>query len=964
MSSGTLPAASSGASETGALVDRLRSRVKGDVRFDRLSRTLYATDASIYEITPAGVVMPKDVDDVVAVVCACGDAGTPVIARGAGTGLTGGAVGHGVQLDLSRYMNAIGPVDVEQRTVEVQPGVVLDEVNAHLAQYGLQFAPDVATASRATIGGMIANNSCGAHSIVYGRTVDHVHALTVVLADGEVVTFERGKSATVDGRAGSIARHLAEIRDEHADEIERRFPKVLRSNGGYGLDRLGSRGQPIDVTKLICGSEGTLGIVVAATIGLIPPPKHTGLAILHFESLLDALTATPAILKHEVSAVELVDHLIVDAARSNPALASRSGFIEGRPAALLIVEFFDKSEQTVAARIDRLVEDKEATAKAYASSAILDLKEQSDVWNLRTCGLGLLMSKPGDAQPYAFVEDSAVDPLRLADYIERFGQILDREGVTAGYYAHASVGCIHVRPVLNLKKANDVEKMRRIAESISDLALEFGGAMTGEHGDGIVRSCWSEKMYGPQITRAFRQVKELFDPAGIMNPHKIVDPWPMTEHLRYGPDYQARTIKTYFDYGEHGGPAGLVAMCSGVGQCRQRQTGVMCPSFVATNDEKHTTRARANALRVALSNRGLLDGLDDPQLAEVMDLCLSCKACKTECPTGVDMARLKAEYLAHRVLSHGASRRARLICDLPDHLARASRFPRIANIIARSRIVRAMMERRFGLDRRIMPPKLATQTFRSWFRRHRKKATGQGTLHESRKPNGKVVYFVDTWTNYLTPQVGIAAVKLLEHAGYEVLCLGTRCCGRTAISQGMLGEAKQLAEFNVRRLAYLAARGVPIVGTEPSCILTFVDEYHDLLSTPTARLVASRVRTIETFLQNEMEKHPDRLTFKRSAEPMLYHAHCHQKAILGSDGAIDLLARVFGDGASEIDSGCCGMAGSFGHEVEHYDVAATIGEERLFPAVRRRGAAHVATSGFSCRQQIEHHTGVKARHVV
>jgi len=938
-----------------ALARRLRSAIQGEVRFDRLSRTLYSTDASIYEITPLGVVLPKNVADVVAVVNECRAGGVSIVARGAGTGLTGGAVGAGVQLDLSRYMNGIGPVDPQARKVEVEPGVVLDELNAHLAAYGLQFAPDVATSSRATIGGMIANNSCGAHSIVYGRTVDHVVELTVTLADGRVVTFP---SRETDGSEKLFEAALGRIRDENFEEIERRFPKVLRSNGGYGLNRLGPPGTPADAVKILCGSEGTLGIVVRAKLRLAPIPRCTGLVVLHFSTLLDALAATPAILRYKPAAVELVDKLIVDAGRANAAMARRFDFLVGDPAALLVVEFFDDSDTSLASRVEILLSDREVTGATYSASRVLDPVRQADVWKLRTSGLGLLMSKPGDAQPYAFVEDSAVDPSRLREYIERFAAILDREGVHAGYYAHASVGCIHVKPVLNLKDGGDVERMRRIAEAVSDLALEFGGAMTGEHGDGIVRSCWIEKMYGPRITAAFKEVKRLFDPQGILNPHKIVDPWPMTEHLRYGPSFATQSVKTHLDFAGYGGMAGLAGMCTGVGQCRQRLVGTMCPSYMATGDETHTTRARANALRIALSNRGLLAGLDDPHLAEVMDLCLSCKACKTECPTGVDMARLKAEYLARRILTHGASRRARLIAELPERLAWVSRFPRTSNLLAQSTPFRALVERRFGIDRRVPPPRLATTTFRAWYRRHQRR---RGYRNESR---GAVIYFVDTWTNYFTPQVGIAAVKLLEGAGFSVDCPRTVCCGRPAISQGLLAEARQLAEIKVLRLSQAATPGVPIVGSEPSCILTLVDEYPQLVRTQGARRVASQTFTMESFLRRVLDERPDALRFRPTQSSLLYHAHCHQKAMVGSADAVALLGAVWGGEASEINSGCCGMAGSFGHEVEHYDVARAIGEQRLFPAIRGREEAEVAVSGFSCRQQIEHHTDVHAKHVV
>lgn len=947
------------------LADHLRSQIDGDVRFDRLSRTLYSTDASIYEIIPAGVVLPKNIEDVQATVKLCHDNNTSIIARGAGTGLTGGAVGDGVQLDFSRYMNRIGKIDPDAQTIEVQPGVVLDELNRHLETYNLRFAPDVATSSRATIGGMIANNSCGANSIIYGRTVDHVAEIKVVLADGQVVTFgEKSFQLNQDhpestSRCSQIENELSNIRDTYWPEIEKRFPKVLRSNGGYGLDRLGPPGTTVNAVNILCGSEGTLGIIVGAKLKLIPIPPYKGLVVLHFDHMLDALGTTPAILKHKPAAIELVDHLIIKAGRENIAIHQRCGFLQGDPNALLIVEFHHQNAKQLVSQIDQLVGDSDAIGSSYAQVKILDANQQQNVWKLRTSGLGLLMSRPGDHQPYAFVEDSAVDPSRLSEYIERFGNILNKENVEAGYYAHASVGCIHVRPVLNLKKTGDIEKMKRIADAVSDLALQFGGAMTGEHGDGLLRSCWAEKMYGPQIVKAFKQVKKLFDPHGILNPHKIVDPYPMTDHLRFGESYETLKIKTYLDFSQYGGPAELAGMCSGVGQCRQKMVSTMCPSYMATGDETHTTRARANALRVSLSNRGLLHGLQDDHLSEVMDLCLSCKACKTECPTGVDMARLKAEYLSHRNLIHGASVRSRWIAEMPDRLKIASRFPRTSNIIAQSKPFRAMLERKFGLDRRVAPPRLAHQTFRKWFHHHQKHRPTNPQF-----PRGRVIYFVDTWTNFITPQVGIAAVKILEHAGFEVICPPTVCCGRPAISQGLLIEAKEQAKINIRRLAHTINSDTSIVGTEPSCILTLVDEYPQLVRTPVARKVASQSMMIETFLRKLLDEEPTALSFNQPDSSIRYHAHCHQKALVGTEDAMKCFSHVWGDHASEINSGCCGMAGAFGHEVEHYDIAQKIGEERLFPAIRNKEQANIAISGFSCRHQIEHHTNIKARHVV
>lgn len=941
----------------------LKSCVKGDVRFDKLSRALFATDASIYEIVPTGVVFPKDAQDVANTIKTCAEFQTSVVPRGAGTGLAGGAVGSGVQVDLSRYMNKIGSVDVDKRTVVVEPGVVLDELNRFLSPHRLFFAPDVATSSRATIGGMIANNSCGARSVRYGRTVDHVLELTVVLADGQIVSFQR------DGHAGEVIRTRAQrvheieqglgrIRDDYHEEIQARFPKVMRSNGGYGLDRLGPRGTLVDVTRILCGSEGTLGIVVSAMLNLEPLPNHTALVVLHYDDLLKSLAAVPAILKHHPAAVELIDRMIIDAGRANSAIRDRCRFLSGDPEGILAVEFFADDPAALDRQMRALLSDREVVDSAFAAVPVSDPQTQADVWNLRKAGLGLMMSKPGDDQPYSFVEDTAVDPARLGDYIERFEEILKREVVVAGYYAHASVGCLHVKPVLNLKRGADVERMSRIAQAVCDLAVEFGGTMTGEHGDGLVRSCWLERMYGPQIMQAFREVKNLFDPSGKLNPNKIVDAPPMTDHLRYGPIFRSFEPKTAFDFSSHGGMAGLAGMCSGVGQCRQKEVGTMCPSYMATHDEMHTTRARANALRLAMSNRGLIDGLGDSALAEVMDLCISCKACKTECPTGVDMARLKSEWLSHRNLLYGASDRARFLAEVPHRLNRMKRFRSIYGTISRSGLFRRVLAKRYGLDHRIVPPRLSKQTFRAWFRKHVRAKTWPTP------PRGRVIYFVDTWMNHFTPEVGRAAVFVLEHAGYQVLCPPTECCGRVAISQGLLAEAKQLALENVNSLATLVASGVPVVGTEPSCVLTLVDEYPQLVRGPMAATLARRTMMIETFLADVLRQNPESLRFNPSTSRALFHAHCHQKSLVGTADLQRLLTQTYDGKACEIPSGCCGMAGAFGHEAEHYDIAQSIGEDRLFPAVRSRGTAEILVSGFSCRQQIEHHTDARVSHYI
>jgi FAD/FMN-containing dehydrogenase/Fe-S oxidoreductase len=972
----TLPAAE----QVRAIESELRTVICGDVRFDRLSRTIYSTDASLYEIAPAGVVLPRDTDDVVAAVHICAKHGVPIVPRGAGTGIAGGAVGWGVQLDFSRYMTRISEIDAAGATVDVQPGVVLDDLNAACLPHRLWFPPDVATASRATIGGMIGNNSCGAHSVHYGRTVDYVAELTVVLSDGSVQTWPHAPFGELPTRPGDprpqrpfslppsshshltstsamsgpapLMRALDQLRAEIRDEVLLRYPRVLRRNGGYALDRL-CLSEQINPATIVVGSEGTLALVVGAKLRLAPLPQHRALLVLHFASVLDAVAATPRLLAHRPVAVELVDQLILKAGISQAAAGATSAFLDGCPPAILMCEFYDDDEARLALRVCDLSDELRAARIGHPLRVLFDLPAQQAAWTLRNKGFGLLMSRPGDGHPYEFIEDAAIDPSRLRDYVADLDRLLRDEGVhEVGYYAHASVGVLHVRPTLNLKQPRDVQRLRSIAEKTADLVLRYGGAMTGEHGDGIVRSEFLERMYGPRIVGAFRDVKRAFDPQNLFNPRKIVDPLPMDQRLRYAAS-RPLTIATHFDYGPHRDPAGLASMCSGVGACRQKLVGTMCPSYMATLDERHSTRARALALRAALTDGRLLSGLDDPALDEVMDLCLLCKACKSECPTGVDMARLKTEWLAHRNERRGVSRSAAFLASSPAFARLGSLFPAASNALLASPTVRALLERYYGLDRRVTPPPLAKQTFNRWFANHVPRRRGR---------RGLALYFADTWTNHYWPGAGIAAVRLLEAAGYEVVSPRLECCGRPAISKGLLEQAARQAARNVQRLEPYMRRGAWIVGSEPSCILTLLDEYPHFVRTAAARELATRVRTVDSLLTET----PGAINFAgvMSEHSVLLHGHCHQKALVGTASTLKLLNAASGISATEINSGCCGMAGSFGHEAAHYEVARQIGEQRLFPAVRARGSADIAVCGFSCREQIAHHTGVTPRHAL
>lgn len=1003
-----------GESELHALESDLRREIRGEVRFDRLMRTIYSTDASLYKIYPAGVVLPRDADDVVAILGCCRRYGIPIVPRGAGTGIAGGAVGCGVQIDFSKYMNRIGPVSDDGRAITVEPGVVLDDLNAAVATRGVFFPPDVATASRATIGGMIGNNSAGSHSVYYGRTVDHVESLTVVLANGSIATLPHhpyselppnkdGRSAQrplfysaasssetseptspVVGHSFSLGLHggppistdsspvvsaapppvtllsaLERIQHQYRAEVLQRYPRVLRRNGGYALDRLCLSPQ-INPATLVIGSEGTLALVVEATLRLVPLPRHKALLVLHFESVLDAVAATPRLLAHRPAAVELVDALILRAGLSQSASGAFDAFLNGCPPAILICELYDENPVQLQRRVNELRSDLSAARIGLPAFPVFDLATQNAVWTLRNKGFGLLMSRPGDQHPYEFIEDAAVDPACVADYIADLDAILQSEGVReTGYYAHASVGVIHVRPTLNLGEAADVARLRRIAEKTCDLVLRYGGAMTGEHGDGIVRSEFLERMYGSQIVQAFGEVKRAFDSDNLLNPGKIVDPLPMDQRLRATAAPRSLPVAPRFEYAPHRDIRALAKMCSGVGACRQKRAGTMCPSYQATLDERHTTRARAVALQAALSDDGLLAGLDDPALDEVMDLCLMCKACKSECPTGVDMARLKSEWLHFRGIRHGFGPAARFLADAPRFARWGARFPAIANAIAQAPRMRDWLQHRFGVDRRVAPPRFAETSFLKWWSRNAPTVRGR---------RGTVVYFADTWTNAYWPAAGHASVKLLAAAGFEVVVPALRCCGRPSISKGMLDQAVRDARWNLDVLSRYVRAGAWIVGSEPSCILTFRDEIPALLNTPEARLVASRTRLVDEFLCQaavELPSQPARLDCSESARgAVLVHGHCHQKALAGMQHAMTLLACAPRIHATELNTGCCGMAGSFGHEKSHYEVARAVGEQRLFPAIRAEPGAAIAVTGFSCREQIAHHTGVLARHVL
>jgi FAD/FMN-containing dehydrogenase/Fe-S oxidoreductase len=964
-------------SEVCELAEELRRRVSGEVRFDKMSRLLYSTDASIYQIEPVGVVIPKTVEDVLAVVEAANRYGVPVLPRGGGTSLAGQTVGRAIVVDFSKYLRNVIEVNAEEQWVRAQPGIILDELNQQLQPHGLLFTPDPSTSNRGNIGGAIGNNSCGAHSILWGKTSDNVHELSVILSDGTQAKFgaltpaELEAKTRLDGLEGHIYGELAAIGREERDEVIARFPKIMRRVGGYNLDELadprpltpgpwssGNGARGLHMARFIVGSEGTLITVTEAKLKLVRRPKLRAVAVVHFKDLTEAMEATVATLELGPAAVEHIGSMILHQARDNLEYSRLMDWVQGDPSDVLAVEFLGESEAELESKLDGLEARMKRGGLGYATTRLMKLADQARVWAVRQAGLGIMMNVKGDAKPIPFVEDTAVSPEVLPKFVERFDEVIRAHGTEAGYYGHASVGCLHIRPLVNLKAREGVERMVSIMADISDLVLEFGGALSAEHGDGMVRGPWNEKMFGPRLYQSFRRVKRAFDPKGIMNPGKVVDCPPMTENLRIGPGYRAASFQTGFSFTREGGFDAAIEQCNGQGACRKVGAGTMCPSFMATRDEEHSTRGRANALRSAISGALPLDSLAGGRLHEVMDLCLECKACKAECPSNVDMAKLKYEFLDRYHKANGHPLRKRIFGNIAALSRWGSFAAPVSNWMLGSRAMAELLERYAGIDPRRRLPPFAHQTFAQWFR-------ARGPSTSSGQAQSKVLLFNDTFTNFNQLEVGQAATLVLEALGYEVVLLPWRCCGRPMLSSGMMDKARRNAAANVALAHGYVSQGVKLVGLEPSCISAFRDDYLDLLDGDTkAQEVAASAMLAEEFLL-AAAKAGRRLELRSRTGKVLFHGHCHQKALVGTKPAMEVLRWLPGCEVKEVQSGCCGMAGAFGFEKEHYDVSMRIGEQRLLPAVRQeQGEFEVVSEGVSCRQQIEHGAGKRAKHLV
>ncbi|WP_282159927.1 FAD-binding and (Fe-S)-binding domain-containing protein [Ulvibacterium marinum] len=945
-----------------AIFDSLDKSIKGEVLVDDYSLGMYATDASIYQIKPIAIVLPMDTEDVKSTVAIAQKNKISILPRGAGTSLAGQTVGRSIILDFSKYMNALLETNESEKWVRVQPGMVRDKLNAELKPYGLHFAPDPATGSRANVGGMVGNNSSGTKSILFGKTVDHVLEAAVLLVDGTILHLkncppeEYDEKAAKNNREGEIYTSFKRLVDAHSKEIKERFPKVMRRVGGYNLDEFVYTDQ-WNLSKLICGSEGTLATTLELKLNLVDLPKHKSVCVVHFAEILEAISAVESMLPFTPSAIEILDKTVIGLSRENLTTKHHCHFLEGNPEAILIVEFYGDTLEDVMERPRQMITQLKANGFGYAYPIFPEGEAYEDVWVIRKKGLGLMLGLKGNKKPLAFIEDAGIPSQHLPEYIDQVLKICKKHETEAAMYAHASVGVIHVRPILDLRLEEDIQRLKAITEDTFKLVMKYKGSWSGEHGDGLVRSAYNKRFFGETLYGAFLDIKRLFDPDNLMNPGKIIEAQTIEHNLRYGTAYQDQAIKTEYQYEVEGGFGASVHMCTGVGECRKLIGGTMCPSFKATRDEEHSTRGRANALRLAMSNQFGKEGLASQRLHEVMDLCLSCKACKSECPSNVDMAKMKSDSLQMYYDEHGISFRDRLIRDSAKSAANISGWKAsMVNPLQKTALFRFILERVAKFDKRRKLPDFAELPFYKWFTKN---------AHKTNKGDKKVVLFADTYLNYHEPHVGISALKLLNSCGYEVILAHVGCCQRPKISHGFLRDAKRDGAKTIDGLKKFLGQGLKVVVCEPSCASALNDDLPDMIAnTDTAEQLKNGVMMIDVFLSDELEKGHLNVRFEPISGAMAIHGHCHQKALYGTNAMKTLLKDSVKE-IQEIPSGCCGMAGSFGYEKEHYALSEKIGNKILFPAIKNLQKDHeIVACGFSCRHQIQHFTEATPKHFV
>ncbi len=955
---------------------KLKKSLSGEFYTDNTTRRLYATDASAYREMPLAVAIPRNDEDLVKLVNFARENQTSIIPRTAGTSLAGQVVGNGIIADVSKHFNEVIEINAEERYAWVQPGIVRDDLNKHLQPYGLFFAPETSTANRAMIGGMIGNNSCGSNSVVYGSTREHLLEVNTILADGSEAWFgsvDRGAFLDrCNGHSTSGELHsnvYFETREmladkERQEEIKREFPKanIPRRNTGYALDML-IRHQPFDpegtdfnFCSLIAGSEGTLAFVTKAKIQLTPLPQpHRRLVCVHAHSIDESLKANLVALPYNPSACELMDHYILEATKTNIEQSKNRFFVEGEPQALLVVELIRDSEEEVQLAAENLINSLIQANLGYAFP-IIQGEDMKKVWSLRKAGLGLLSNIPGDAKAVAVIEDTAVDVQDLPAYIAEFNEILESHGLYSVHYAHASTGELHLRPIIDLKTSKGVRQFRVIAEEIASLVKKYKGSLSGEHGDGRLRGEFIPQMIGEKNYELVKKVKEVWDPNNIFNPGKIVNTVPMDTFLRYEEGQATPQFDTVLDFSNYDGILRSAELCNGAGECRKTELtgGTMCPSYMATRNEMDSTRARANILREVLTNSEDANPFANEEIKEVMDLCLSCKGCTAECSSNVDVAKLKAEWQYQYYQSKGVPFRTKVIANFTKGMKLASIAPWAYDL------TKNLVKPIAGFAKKRSMPELARVPLEKWLNKQFKPTTQKGR---------KVYFFCDEFTNYNDAEIGKIAVQLLDKLGYEVIYIPHQESGRTYLSKGLLNEAKKLAKANVSLFNEYITTDTPLIGIEPSSLLTFRDEYPDLLRNDLqdkAKALSENVLTIEEFLAREIDAgHITPDLFSNEERLIKVHGHCHQKALSSMVPSKKMLSLPKNYTVHMIPSGCCGMAGSFGYEKEHYDVSMKIGELVLFPTVREQADdVIIATSGTSCRHQIKDGTSKVAKHPV
>ncbi len=921
----------------------------------------------MYQEIPEGVSFPRSGKDIQLLVRSANEQKFAITARSAGTSLAGQTTGGGVIMDVSRHMNQILDLDAENHIAHVQPGVIRDTLNREAGKEQLLFGPDTATTNRCMIGGMIGNNSSGSFSIKYKTTRDHTLEIEAVLSDGSLAHFkplspeELESKKKLNNLEGHIYRSMLKLIERNMDLIQNSYPhpEIIRRNTGYALDKLcemqpfNPEGRKFNLCELLCGSEGTLAMTVSAKLNLSTLDKHKLVMVPQFEMLEEAMLAAVDIVGFEPAAVELVDHIILDATKGNIEQRKNRFFLEGEPRYILITQFEGNDVEELHRKAEDLAGKLKEKSLGYAYPIISEADKMSRVWNLRKAGLGLLMGLGEDGRSPSFCEDTAVRVQDLPEYVKEFRAILKKHNTNCVFYAHASVGELHLRPQININSEAGLQTMKMMAEEIADLVKKYNGSLSGEHGDGRVRAPYIRKILGEEMLPVLRQVKEIWDPEYIFNPGKIVDPKPIDEDLRFSPSYKKPNPETVLAWRKEGSFGSAIELCNGAGVCRKlaESGGTMCPSYMATKDEKDSTRGRANVFRQVFSGEEPR-GYRSEELKEALDLCLSCKACKSECPANVDMAKMKTEFMNGWHQENGSNLKERFFADAAKVFPMASIIPSISNKVASSGLGKKVLENVFGIDSRRELPQFASQTFGSWFKKYRR----NGAV----RSNEKVVLFVDVFTNYNDPEIGKAAVKVLEKMGYEVLIPKAMETGRPQLSKGFLEEARSICRKVLEEFEDYVERGIPIVGLEPSEILTVRDEFLELCTSeqlPLAKELAEQSFLFEEFVS----KNKQRLSVQKEREKVTLHGHCHAKALVGNDPTVEALTAS-GYEVEVLETGCCGMAGSFGYEKEHYEVSQDIGELVLFPALRNRQEELVCAPGFSCRHQIKDGVDINSFH--